>query len=286
MQHPALLTLSRPLPSGERSRWRRAGLRPAPALSRYGSVFPRRGWVSRRAAPGLLSNSSGLSPGIVRHEGWGVRSISPLSHSHRAHCERLAAFTAASSSLLSQQGLGEGTLSRKHISAAFSLSAIPPFSSSSFLAACPDPSQGCSRLSPPAALCHTQSTGWTQTKANWGRRCCESHCHSPRRTPCSPPSRYLASAPPALLSPRVQNCSDAFSAAASSPRSNPFPEAEENSHSFTFIPSQVTTLSPSPTPPLGSRDTQHPAILPMEDWLRKGRYPGWQHAGCHRPSTT
>lgn len=101
------------------------------------------------------------------------------------------------------------------------------------------------------------------------------------KPPLEPPTHTLLPSkqvprlePPALLSPRVQNCSDAFSAAASSPRSSPFLGVEENCHSFTFIPSQVKTLSPSPTPPLGSRDTQHPAVLPVAGWLRRGRYPG------------
>lgn len=236
MQHPALLTRPRPLRSGERSRWRRAGLRPAPAPSRCGSVSPARGWVSRRPAPGLLSNTSGLSPGTVRHGGWTARSISPLSHSHQAHCERLAAFTAPSSNLLWQLGLWKGSPGRKHLSAALSLSAIPPFSSSSSFAACSDPSWGCSHLSPPAALCHTQSTGWTQIKANRGRRCRQSHHWSPRRTPCSPPSRYLASGPQLCF---LQGCKTAL------------------------MPFQLLPHLPAPAPSWGWRKTATASLLSL-----------------------
>lgn len=150
--------------------------------------------------PGLSSNIFGLSPRAARHGDGNARlpriplcarSVSSLYHSHRTRCERLIVFSAPSSNLLPQQGPWEDSPGREHLSAAFSMSAIPPSSSSSsFLAACPDPSRGCSRHSPPADPSATHSgTGWTQTKENHGRKCCQSdHSLAPEPAPHAHPA--------------------------------------------------------------------------------------------------
>lgn len=134
------------------------------------------------------------------------------------------------------------------------------------------------------SLCHTR-WNWLDTDKSKSRekilpkRLQPSPSACPPCTPCSPPSRHLASLPPALLSLRVGNCSDSLSAAAaSSLLSSLFPRAEETSHSCAFIYSQVKTLSPSPPPfprAAGTRSTLHfGSTLSVRGWPRKGCFPG------------
>lgn len=219
MQQPALFARSQHFPSEKRSRRQPAWLGPEPAHCRGGRrvsapaafllagivPWPCRGWVSQETLPEsssdallgsratLLGSARGLQDmGTTMHGSYVplcARSISSLYHSHQTHCERLIAFAALSSKLLPQQGPWKGSPGRKHLSAAFSVSAIPPSSSS--LTACPDPSHGCSQLSPPADFSATHGgTGWTQTKANCRRKCCQSD-----RSPAPEPAPHAHPAP-------------------------------------------------------------------------------------------
>lgn len=314
MQPPTLLALSQHFPREKRSRrqpaWlgleparsrgSRGGLAPAAFLLAGIMLCPRRGWVSQETLPErssdmlpgsratLLGSALGLQDtGTAMHSSCiplHARSISSLHHSRQTHCERLVVFTAPSSNLLPQQGPWEGSPGRKHLSAAFSVSAIPPSSSS--LAACPDPSQGCSQPSPPADLSATHSgTGWTQTKANHRRKCCQSdRSWAPEPAPHAHPTPLQADtspwSSPALLSLRVGNCSDALLAAAASfLPSSLFPRAEETSHSCTFISFQVKTFSPSTPPSQGEQGHPAPCISAPRCLSQAGRGKGASPGG-------
>lgn len=225
MQQAALLALSQRFPREKRSHRQPAwlGLEPthrrggrggsAPrhvssrgdsALSTQGmgvSGHPAREQLAR--APGLSSKTFGLCPRTTRHGDDNAWLYCPSACQERfltvpRSPDSLRKACCVHCSLQQpppRQGLWEGSPGRKHLSAAFSMSAIPPSSS---LTACPDPSQSCSRLSPPADLSATHGgTGWTQTKANHGRKFCQSDCNpAPQPAPHAHPAPLQADTSP------------------------------------------------------------------------------------------
>lgn len=113
------------------------------------------------------------------------------------------------------------------------------------------------------------------------------------KPPLEPPTHTLLPSkqvprlgPPALLSPRMQNCSDAFSAAASSPRSSPFPGGGGKLPQLHFYPFPGENTQPLAHPSPGEQGHPAPCSSACGRLAEERALPGMQHAGCHRPSTT
>lgn len=165
------------------------------------------------------------------------------------------AFTAASSSLLPQQGLWEGRPGRKHLSAAFPVSAIPP-PPSLHVQTLPRAAHAQPTRRP---LCHTcwnwldtdKSKSWEKTlpkQPQAGPQAC------PPRTRCSPHAD--TSVPPGSAFPKGGKLLCCLISCCCL-----IPRAEKTSHSHALISSQVQTLGLSPRPraagtPHGSMDAR------------------------------